>query len=129
MSDLTDRLTALRARLDDGFALDTKSPGSPAHPPSAGHCAAVAAVVRALHGGAYVSATVDGVSHWFNRIDGRDYDLTGDQFGRPAVQAAPAGELYPGARERRPEEMRDETVMRALRLLHRAGGGSWINQQ
>jgi hypothetical protein len=75
-------------------------------------------------GGSLVSANVHGISHWFNRvrIDDQllDLDLTGDQFGYPAVQIKPAEELYPHTRERSPSELNDETLRRAILLARRA---------
>jgi hypothetical protein len=72
-----------------------------------------------------VSANVNGISHWFNRIQADDQlldiDLTGDQFGYPAVQIKPAEELYPQTRERSPDELNDETLHRAAVLARRAG--------
>jgi hypothetical protein len=54
--------------------------------PSTGHCAIVAAIIYKRFGGNLVSAYVDGIKHWFNKIDDFYIDLTGDQFGLDAVQ-------------------------------------------
>jgi hypothetical protein len=62
-----------------------------------------------------------GGSHWFNRIDGWDIDLTGDQFGRAPVQAAPAGTLYHETRVRHAIDLRPETIARADLLASRSG--------
>lgn len=111
---------ALRGQLEAAFSPATAAPGTDSAIPSAGHCAAVSHIFRSRLGGEYVSASVSGVSHWFNRVSvcGRvfDVDLTGDQFGRPPVQVAPAGELYEGARLRRSDELRQETIDRASAL-------------
>lgn len=115
-------LKALRRRLDGAFAPDTAQPGAIGEGPSVGHCAAVAVIVHGLCGGGFVSASVGPVgSHWFNRIDGLDYDLTGDQFGREPVCVATAGLLWFGTEERCVTELREETLRRARVLATRAG--------
>lgn len=117
---MIEKLRAMRAALEAAFGDDTRAPGSTGTG-SAGHCAAVAVIVRRHFGGYFVSATVGGQSHWFNRIDGKDYDLTGDQFGRPPLQFFKAGELYTGTRVRDPGDCKAETVRRARLLAERAG--------
>jgi hypothetical protein len=120
-------LERLRKVLEVAFSPETAAPGTPtrAGPPSRGHCAAVSAIVWDRFGGELVSATVQGQSHWFNRlnINGRqvDVDLTGDQFGHPAVRFGEPGTLCPGTRTRLPRELREETLRRAVRLAERAG--------
>jgi len=54
--------------------------------PSTGHCAIVAAIIYKRFGGNLVSAYVNGIKHWFNKIDDYYIDLTGDQFGFDPVQ-------------------------------------------
>jgi len=118
------RLGRLRRALQDAFSEDTAAAGFPRTTPSAGHCAAVSAVTHFYLGGGFASAYVDGQSHWFNRFRigpiSIDADLTGDQFGRPEIQAEEAGRLYPGTRPRSPEELNDETLVRAATLARRA---------
>ncbi len=120
------RAAALRIRLKllPFFAPDTAAPGTSGNTPSSGHCAAVALIVNELLGGELVSATVQGVSHWFNRIHARgqllDLDLTGDQFQMPAIQVAKAGSLYTDTRVRNLRDVRAETGRRALTLASRA---------
>lgn len=130
MSLFLQRLGEIRLSLESVFAPDTASPANTKRwPPSAGHCAAVAVIVNRIFGGEYRSAVVSGESHWFNRIQfgGKevDVDLTGDQFGRDKIQAVicdqRTGELYPDARQRRPDELRWETIERAELLASRAG--------
>lgn len=120
----------LRARLEPHFSEETAASGYSRTSPSAGHCAAVAAIVASgaqpgLEEATCVSATVEGGSHWFNRLtragESFDVDLTGDQFGRPAIQVARAGTLYSGTRERRTDELNEETRSRAALLAERAG--------
>ncbi|GIV04170.1 MAG: hypothetical protein KatS3mg015_3000 [Fimbriimonadales bacterium] len=120
-------LERLRATLEPAFSRETASPqtSSAGKPPSAGHCAAVAAIVWQRLGGELVSARVQGESHWFNRVKiGErviDVDLTGDQFGLPPVMAAEPGRLHPGTRPRTPSELQDETIQRAILLARKAG--------
>jgi hypothetical protein len=121
---LSPTLLHLRGQLARAFRADTALPGSIGDVPSAGHCAAVAAIVHTELGGGLVSAIVDGQSHWFNRLelDGREFDvdLTGDQFGGDAVRVARKGSLYPGTRERTIRELNEETLLRASTLARRA---------
>jgi hypothetical protein len=121
---LMEALESLRKRLDTAFRSDTAAQGFAGSTPSAGHCAAVAVIVRELLGGDTVSTHIDGHSHWLNRIRvaGRsmDVDLTGDQFGRPGLQMADAGTLYPETRVRSRTEVTTETLARALVLAQRA---------
>lgn len=92
-----------------------------------GHCAAVAFNVHDLFGGKYFSVMINGQSHWFNQCLGWDIDLAGDQFGFNEVQVVDPGILYNEQkyqrRERKPEELNEETKQRA-RLLRRR----WMNR-
>jgi len=122
---LRAELSGLRARLDKSFSPNTALNGLQSDVPSAGHCAAAAAIVWETLGGSLVSASVNGISHWFNRVrvDDQllDLDITGDQFGYPEVQIKPTEELYPYTHERSPDELNDETLHRAALLARRAG--------
>ena len=93
--------------------------------PSTGHCAVVAAIIYSLYGGEMVSAIVDGVSHWFNRITIDQYimdiDLTGDQFGEDKVQIMFSGDLYPNTKVRQYSELNKETLRRIGLFAGRAG--------
>ena len=54
--------------------------------PFYGHCAVVTAIVNKRFGGDVVRGVIaeSGLSHYWNRIDGKDYDLTKEQFeGKP----------------------------------------------
>lgn len=85
--------------------------------PSAGHCAVVAVLVRNIFGGDMVSTKIDGKSHWYNRLpDGMYIDLTGDQFGRPDIQAAKYAPLYPDTVFRKESDVNEETRLRAIQL-------------
>ncbi|OGB47762.1 MAG: hypothetical protein A3F76_08275 [Burkholderiales bacterium RIFCSPLOWO2_12_FULL_65_40] len=109
---------ALNIRRRLRFAPDTAAPGTTGGG-SAGHCAAAAVIVRSELGGDFVSVRVDGRSHWYNRVGGFDIDVTGDQFGRHAVQVG--ANLYPGSRVRHPSELTSETLWRARELARRSG--------
>lgn len=119
---LTEMLTLFRRWVEPSFSAGTASPGSKWTDscPSTGHCAVVSILVLRVFGGEYVSATVDGMSHWFNRLDwfGRavDVDLTGDQFGRRPVQVADAGGLYPDTRVRLSVHINENTIDRYVQL-------------
>ena len=129
------RAKQIRSALEPAFSADTALPGSKADVPSAGHCAAVAAIVRRQLGGWLVSAAVGNDIHWFNRVRAGkrliDLDLTGDQFGRAPIQIATFGHLYGGTRVRRPAELLPETLARCEKLEHRArleANGSRVSQ-
>lgn len=124
IADIHVALEELRRRLEPAFGPDTAIPNSALEPASAGHCAAVAAIVYARFGGTLVSAIVDGQSHWFNRLHANgtdiDVDLTGDQFGQPAVQITSARTLHEPSRVRAFEQLLEETRHRAVLLARRA---------
>lgn len=48
--------------------------------PSTGQCYVTAMCVQDILGGELVEGSVDGVHHFWNRINGKEYDLTSDQF-------------------------------------------------
>jgi len=123
--DLAD-LKRLRELLETAFSSETAAPGATnGRVPSAGHCAAVAIIVWVRFGGEFVSAKVQGTSHWFNRLKVHnrilDVDLTADQFGLPAIRWGKPGSLYPETRLRELHELREETIKRAILLAERAG--------
>lgn len=124
------QLRQLRLRLEKAFSSDTAAEGLSNGIPSSGHCAVAAVVLQSVFGGSCLSARVNGVSHWFNRFHvaglSFDADITGDQFGLPPVQIAPAESLYPGARPRSLFRMDVTTLCRARLLAERAGlAGPW----
>jgi len=125
VEDLRRHATALRQTLEQAFSADTAYGGSLPGLPSAGHCAVVAAIAYSRFGGSLLSTNIAGQSHWFNRVrvgaDLVDVDLTGDQFGGPAVRLAPAGRLYADSRVRVPQEVTPETRARTKLLVSRAG--------
>lgn len=123
-TSLRDTLADLRGYLEAAFTSETAAEGLGGRGVSSGQCAAVSLVVMEELDTKVVSAYVDGISHWFNRIEREsavDIDLTGDQFGRPRVQVGKAGELYPETRERSISEADEETIDRAILLATRAG--------
>ena len=125
-------LTDVRRSLQSHFGPDTAYPGTQSEVASAGHCAIVSAIAALTVGGGLASTTVNGVSHWFNRLsDGKqlwDVDLTGDQFDLPVIQVAPAGELYPSTANESFALLNAETLQRALTLARRSGLGDAVTQ-
>lgn len=121
--DLSFFAEDLKLDLAPHFSADTAYPGTnwTSANPSLGHCAVVAFIVNKLFGGDFVSARYKGQSHWFNRVDGYDIDLTGDQYGLPTIRLALEGQLYEDTRLRSSDEMQEETRERARLLMQRAG--------
>ena len=121
--NLVHALAELRGELQKVFSDDTAAPGNNRATPSAGHCAAVAAIIHKRYGGQLVSAKVCGESHWFNRLDADgkslDVDLTGDQFGKAGFQVWAAGALYPDSRVREASDLNEETRWRSSLLEQR----------
>jgi hypothetical protein len=124
-ASLLGRLQAERCRLETAFAPDTAYLGREGATPSTGHCAAVAAIVQLQLGGDLLSTIIDGEPHWYNRVfcdrSRWDVDLTGDQFGRPPIQAVAAGDLYHPSLLRSAADLTPEALVRASRLADRAG--------
>jgi len=123
--ELLSAANEIRREVEPHFRPDTAAQGFKGSTPSTGHCAAVSVLVNARLGGEFVSAIVENVSHWFNRLqtaDGAiDVDVTADQFGRTPIISATAGQLYDGSRVRLHRELNVETLHRALILARRAG--------
>jgi hypothetical protein len=122
--NLLRQITDLRCQIEPEFRPDTAAQGFTGTAPSTGHCAAVAVIVQKTFGGEFVSAIVEGGSHWFNRIEtlaGKlDVDVTADQFNRRSIETAAAGTLYDGTRVRNFEDLNAETLQRALLLARRS---------
>ncbi len=129
---LLDALHELRRQVEPHFRPDTAAQGFKGTAPSTGHCAVVSVLVHNRLGGEFVSAFVDDVSHWFNRLrtkDGAlDVDLTADQFGRQPIEMAVAGQLYDGARIRSSDDLNVDTLQRAMLLARRAGMSDVVAQ-
>src|SRR5438105_1385155 len=117
---LLRQIREIRWRVEPHFQPDTAAQGFAGTSPSTGHCAAVATIVHEQLGGDFVSAIVDGASHWFNRfttsIGTLDIDVTADQFGKRPIEVAEAGKLHVGTRIRVFSELNRETLQRALLL-------------
>lgn len=86
MNNLEIRLENLKRKLLTVCAYDTTHPSceedwSPANP-LYGHCAIVSALVYNRFGGEIVRGIIaeTGISHYWNRIEGKEYDLTKEQF-------------------------------------------------
>lgn len=125
---IIDDIRQLREDMEKVFALDTKYPGSPKEPMSAGHCA-IAAIAAAFVFGNEVeirSVKIGGISHWFNRMnckcgDKFDFDLTADQFGFDKWLKAPIDKLYSGSEKREATKLSHETQTRLILFLNRLG--------
>lgn len=124
IEDIIKEFTELRKRLEAVFSDRTAAPGTKSDIPSAGHCAAVALLIYDLkHPNVKLLSTyIDGTSHWFNSISTESgdiqIDLTGDQFGFPAVQISELNKpLYSFPfKERNIDEANFETLCRSDRL-------------
>jgi hypothetical protein len=104
------RLQSLRDRLRLAWSADTSSEPQAwtAANPAWGQCAVTACLVEDLVGGEVVWAEAklpDGrrISHYFNRIDGKELDLTFEQF--------PLGTVVPGGRARHEGDSTREYVL------------------
>jgi len=117
-----ERLRELRGKLERGYKISARGSHYVA---STGQCAATALVVQLASGGRLISTTINGTSHWFNRIivgtSAYDVDLTGDQFGFDAVRVAPANLLHTATRIRPLADVHAETIARAVQLARRSG--------
>ncbi len=131
VGEFSDALKDLRGRLESVFNPDTALGRIATGAPSAGHCAATAAILHTLFGATLLSANVCGRSHWFNRFrvgeQCFDADITGDQFGLPSVRIEAKNALFEGTRERSIDELNEETLERAELLAERAQLQSWIS--
>ncbi len=115
MSDYETKFSRLRDALELVFSTETSHIIDPTCP-SAGHCALVALVVQQIYGGELVSAMVRDQSHWYNRIDDREVDLTADQFDRaPVIIHHIDDPIWQNSRVRSISEVKSETFVR----LHR----------
>lgn len=123
--ELEMELKDIRSILDQCFSLETALSSTLSDVPSAGHCAIVACILEGMLSCQIVSGIVNDQSHWFNviTIEGVEYqfDLTGDQFGRPAIQISePYKPLYETLlRIRTMDELQPETLKRCIRFCHK----------
>lgn len=124
-TNLKEKLGFFREAFEKAWCDETALPGSLSDAISCGQCASTSIVLQQFLGGELVSTKVDGISHWFNRIKYTkeyDVDITGDQFGRPAIQIAAPGLLYPSSRIRHEYEINSETIARARILFRKLNG-------
>lgn len=94
----TGDLEDLGRELQDAWCRETSvQPGEwTARNPALGQCAVTALVVQDHLGGDLVQAIVNGISHYWNRLEsGEEVDLSREQFGR-SVRI----ETEPGVRSR-----------------------------
>lgn len=66
--------------------------------PLEGHCGAVSLILHGMFGGDILTGPVNGTRHFWNRIDGKEYDLTSCQFGGDGIKP-----LRKGRKVDRPE--------------------------
>ena len=88
-----DTPLALYRLLKTVWSAETASPseGWSAENPARNHCSVTALVVQDHLGGDILSTRTVGGTHFYNRIDGRDWDLTISQFVEPIpYDATPA---------------------------------------
>lgn len=114
------QMEEVRECFDDIFSADTAYDSKNYKGGSHGHCAVVAAILKKKFGGDMYSTTINGQSHWFNQIIvdeiAYDVDITGDQFGLPAVQVGEPYTLYQDNRLRHEEQFDMDTVWRVMML-------------
>lgn len=67
------------------WASDTASPPDSWSPqcPARNHCRVTSPIVQGYCGSEILSTTTSGGTHFYNRINGIKWDLTGSQFGEP----------------------------------------------
>ena len=94
--NLKKELTIIRDAMDNVFACDTAFGDCNNNSMASGHCMLSALILQDLYGGDIKSGNIDGVPHYWNRFCHVDVDLTGDQFGKPAIQIK-KGALYPNS--------------------------------
>lgn len=77
----TDELQDL---LFNAWSSESSSQWRPENP-ARGQCGVTALVVQDMTGGEILRTTVDGHSHFYNRINGVRHDFTASQFTSPVV--------------------------------------------
>ena len=84
MSRFASPLELYRA-LRQAWAADTASPTGAwsAEQPARNHCSVTALIVHDHFGGEILCTRTSGGTHFYNRIDGRMWDLTAGQFAEP----------------------------------------------
>jgi len=114
------RLHDLDTRLRSVYAADTAQPHNGVWTPdnpAKGHCAVVAMIVQEYFGGEIMRCLVDDpepIVHYYNKVGGRNIDLTWDQFSDNCVKyAIQEAELY--------QYRFAETIIKSATLAERAG--------
>ena len=86
MKNIEIKIVNLKNRLKSICSEQTASPlnredWSPTNP-FLGHCAIVTAIANKKFGGDVIRGVIaeSGIAHYWNRIDGKEYDLTKEQF-------------------------------------------------
>ena len=74
--------------------------------PSTGQCYVTALCVQDILGGELVQGSADGVNHFWNKINGKEFDLTSDQFGGDGIHRLKRARmsnkyLYPNRKNKR----------------------------
>ena len=82
MSQAGDAPVELYRRLTRAWSSETAGKWQSGNP-ACGQCSVTALVVQDLLGGEILKTDVAGAWHFYNRIDGRRWDLTASQFATP----------------------------------------------
>jgi hypothetical protein len=85
--------------------------------PELGQCAVTALVVQDIFGGQLKRTLANGVSHYYNEVDGETVDLTRAQFNEPLIVEEPV------SREREYVLSFPATAERYQTLIHRLESG------
>ena len=77
----------VRLALKKSWSIDSAKQWTPSRPFD-GQCNVTAAVIADIYGGEILSTPWNDVTdHYYNRIDGKIYDLTDEQFAEPIFYA------------------------------------------
>jgi len=119
------RIQEIRETLEPHFSQDTSiSPGDyfSGRSSSAGHCGAVAVILYHMFPMSELMTIHGPDGHWFNKINGKYVDITGDQFGWPPIQiVSNKHSAYPNATSRSLRDVPDDIYRNARTLAIRAG--------
>lgn len=104
-ADLSSELAPIRHAMEQVFDCSTSFGDCSLERPSTGHCFLASMFLQDTFGGEILFGEVEKIPHYWNRIDGLEIDLTGDQFRQPAVQVR-RGALRPSkfVFERKPQQ-------------------------
>lgn len=120
-NELKEYLLQFREHLEYAFSPETSIDGQVSDTKSHGHCAVVSYLLHKKLNADMVSTTINGQSHWFNRLkvsEGTvEFDLTADQFGHGKVRII-FGKLYDTEKDRDESELNEETLQR-VEILER----------